>query len=966
LTRCPHCNHVAAATFAICPACGAAAGDTATTVDDGGHASTVPAGDEKTTVPAGDEKTTVPAGATKSTRRGSATGGSRGLSGSSRSRGPERFAPGTLLHERYRILSLIGTGGMGEVYRAEDLTLDQEVALKFLPEAFGADEDRRRRFLQEVRLARQIAHPSVCRVYDVGEVDGHLYLSMEFVEGADLSSVLRSIGRFPEEKALDLARQLCAGLAALHDRGVLHRDFKPANIMLDGEGRVRITDFGLAGAADQFKGAEVRSGTPAYMAPEQLEGREVTERSDIYALGLVLYEIFSGRAAFTADTVEKITELHRSVTPSRISSHVSDIDPAVERVIARCLEKDPARRPSSALTVSTALPGGDPLAAALAMGETPSPELVAAAGGLGGIHPALGLALLGIAVLGLLIQAGLGRDLSLPQHIDMDRSADALEERARQLVVSLGYDERPVDRYRCFARAGDRLNWIAEQDSTRERWTDLANERPAPLLFWYRQAPVYLLTRDSFGRVTPSDPAPLLADMLQVTLDARGRLVYFSAVPPESLTTILPGADVFAAPGDGSIDLRADVPAAGDESGTDRGNEIPLVTEETWNLLFTAAELDRADFTAVESQWIPDQFVLERRAWRGTTTSAEREIAITVEAGGLGGKVVYFRVHGPWSGDHRTVRNRPQADRWEVLIVVIVLGVLGAGVTLALRNHRLGRTDTRGAGKLAAVLLLMPVVRWLFALHHAPLPNALLARFFDSLAVGALYAMICLMLYLALEPYVRRIWPHALIGWSRLAAGAWRDPMVGRSILVGGALFGISSVLTALQGPLREAFGAPPPNPASVNWWALATPRVLVGDFAIQLPNSLFNALFFLMLLVLLRLLLRRPWLSYLTFVVITGLIISLDTSDWRLGIINGAVIASLWTLVLVRAGIFAFVIGFYLTQMADNYPLTFDFPQMYAGTSLIIVASIVLVMVLALGSALAGRSLLRSDLETH
>ncbi|MGC1226308.1 MAG: serine/threonine-protein kinase, partial [Candidatus Sulfotelmatobacter sp.] len=194
-----------------------------------------------------------------------------------------RFLPGRLLAGRYRIIALLGKGGMGEVYRADDLTLGQPVALKFLPDEASHDQGLLERFKNEVRIARRVSHPNVCRVYDVGEIEGHTFFTMEYVDGEDLASLLRRIGRLPEDKALDIARQLCAGLAAAHTKGVLHRDLKPANIMLDGRGQVVVTDFGLAGVADQIQGAEIRSGTPAYMAPEQLAGKEVSTRSDIYS-----------------------------------------------------------------------------------------------------------------------------------------------------------------------------------------------------------------------------------------------------------------------------------------------------------------------------------------------------------------------------------------------------------------------------------------------------------------------------------------------------------------------------------------------------------------------------------------------------------------------------------------------------------------------------------------------------------
>ena len=173
------------------------------------------------------------------------------------------FTPGTILADRYRIIGLLGRGGMGEVYRADDLKLGQPVALKFLPPKLADDPVRRERFFAEVRITRQLSHPNICRVYDIAEIEGRHFLSMEFIDGEDLASLIRRIGHLSNEKALDIVRQLAAGLAAAHERGVLHRDLKPANIMLDGHGRVRITDFGLAIAVEDESQATEIAGTPA-------------------------------------------------------------------------------------------------------------------------------------------------------------------------------------------------------------------------------------------------------------------------------------------------------------------------------------------------------------------------------------------------------------------------------------------------------------------------------------------------------------------------------------------------------------------------------------------------------------------------------------------------------------------------------------------------------------------------------
>ncbi|HEX9918342.1 MAG TPA: serine/threonine-protein kinase, partial [Pyrinomonadaceae bacterium] len=215
------------------------------------------------------------------------TGGSRG----------GKFVAGTVLANRYRIVGLLGRGGMGEVFKAEDIKLNQTVALKFLPDRLEKDSSALSRFHSEVRVARQVSHPNVCRVFDIGESDSRHFLSMEFIDGDDLSSLLRRIGRLPSDKAVEVSRQLCFGLAAIHEAGILHRDLKPANVIIDSRGRARITDFGIAGIEEELTGGEIRVGTPAYMSPEQITGEEVSQKSDIYSLGLLLYEIFTGKQA---------------------------------------------------------------------------------------------------------------------------------------------------------------------------------------------------------------------------------------------------------------------------------------------------------------------------------------------------------------------------------------------------------------------------------------------------------------------------------------------------------------------------------------------------------------------------------------------------------------------------------------------------------------------------------------------
>src|SRR5258705_12487187 len=409
-----------------------------------------------------------------------------------------RFVPGTMLAERYRIVGLLGKGGMGEVYRADDLKLGQPVALKLLPDHLLSDGAALARFHREVRVARQVSHKNVFRVYDIGEVDGRHFLSMEFIKGEELSSLLHRIGRLPGDKAIQIARQICAGLAAAHDVGVLHRDLKPSNVMIDEHGNARILDLGLAGLVEEFADDEMRAGTPAYMSPEQIEGQEQTVKSDVYSLGLVLYELFTGQRAFEASSLKEMIKLRRSDTlPTNPTSIVKDLDPVVEKVIDRCIQKDPSLRPSTALQVAAALPGGDPIAAALAAGETPSPEMVAAAPMEGGLKPAIAATLLLTFVVGLGLACWLTKYTTIYRNTFLDLPPEVLRARAQEMIKGLGYTNPPLDRADGIVLKGDYLSYIAEHDQSPQRWNKLRTEGPGAYRSWYRENPRYFETPEA-------------------------------------------------------------------------------------------------------------------------------------------------------------------------------------------------------------------------------------------------------------------------------------------------------------------------------------------------------------------------------------------------------------------------------------------------------------------------------------
>ena len=296
--------------------------------------------------------------------------------------GDEGYRAGTLVTERYRLIRRLGRGGMGEVFDAEDLRLGQRVALKLLAPRWYHDPILRERFLDEVRFARRVSHPNVCQVYDLGEAGDTLFLTMEEIEGEDLRRLLAR-GPLPRERAIEVSLQICRGLAAIHDRGLLHRDLKPGNVMIGVDGRVLLTDFGLAApiattddpeagdpeagdpeagdpeAGDPEVGEMTAGGTVAYMAPELLVGGSASLRSDLYALGAVIYELFTARHPHPGHALMALARHTRGdrarVVPPVELTLEPGLDPTVAHLVRWCLATDPKDRPASAEAVEAAL-----------------------------------------------------------------------------------------------------------------------------------------------------------------------------------------------------------------------------------------------------------------------------------------------------------------------------------------------------------------------------------------------------------------------------------------------------------------------------------------------------------------------------------------------------------------------------------------------------------------------------------
>jgi serine/threonine protein kinase len=268
------------------------------------------------------------------------------------------FAPGARVGDRYSVLGTLGGGGMGEVYRARDHELDRDVALKIIRPLLADDATILERFRREVLLATQITHPNVLRVYDLGEGSGVKFLTMQLVEGEDLATRLRRERRLPWQEVVGLGRQITHGLAAAHARGVVHRDLKPRNVLVEANGHAYVADFGLAtiGESGVTRSGELL-GTPSYMAPEQVKSEGVDARADIYALGVVLYEALTGELPFKGATAFEIMSARLFQPPRAIRDIVPLVPDPVAAVVARCMEVDRARRYANTVQVAEALDG---------------------------------------------------------------------------------------------------------------------------------------------------------------------------------------------------------------------------------------------------------------------------------------------------------------------------------------------------------------------------------------------------------------------------------------------------------------------------------------------------------------------------------------------------------------------------------------------------------------------------------
>ena len=826
-----------------------------------------------------------------------------------------RFLPATVIGGRYRIINLIGRGGMGEVYRATDMTLGQSVALKFLPAKAASNPAQLERFHGEVRVARQVSHPNVCRVYDIGETQGLPFISMEYVDGEDLSVLLSRVGRLSADKAADVSRKICLGLAAAHSKGVIHRDLKPQNIMMNRRGDIVIMDFGLSAIAEQITGPEARNGTPIYMSPEQLRGSTVDARSDIFSLGLVLYELFTGRRPYDARSVPDLMDRVESAQFASISSIVSEVDPDVDEVIRRCLDPDPQNRPSSALAVLGDLPGGDPLAIALASGHLPSPDTVAAAGKLDGLRLRYSVLCLAVVIASLAVAPVLKQRKIAFYQTRLDYTPDVLRQKARDIAAGFGYSGKPFDEEKWLGQRFDVLSYMNSRKGPRDwkQWLD----SEAPVSLTYRGSPEAMVAPPA-GYVTGNNPALATPGMVTMELDGNGRLRRFEAVPKD--TSITP----------------------------------PILPEA----VFRAADLDISKFHEVSPPKPPRVAADEVRAWSGPHPVIP-DTELTLQITSWKGQLTNARVLWPWmlGGKSASREQSFLAEHRGLFLMVLTLTGLSSALLLALRNIKLGRGDRRGALRIACVEFLFTIGNWLFTTHVVRRDD-FLNLFWGGLSESLFSAAVLYILYLALEPALRARWPQSIVTWNRLLAWRWRDPQVGGHVLIGAAI----GTLAWVVGEVRDLLAASVEglDTAPGLFMLNGSPQWIAGILN-RASQALKTGLIIFFIVFIVRMICRKDWISG----VVGALIFASIQSDLVNAVNFGAqfaiyvLIYSAFTFALLRLGLVVTISAVFFLNVIEGLTLGTDWSAWYSPAGFSTALLLVSITLIAFRNSLGSRALL-------
>jgi hypothetical protein len=551
--------------------------------------------------------------------------------------------------------------------------------------------------------------------------------------------------------------------------------------------------------------------------------------------------------------------------------------------------------------------------------------MVAAAGDTDSISVRTVGILVALILAGLVVAAVLGGKTNLLTKTPFPKAPAALDQKAQDVILSLGYTDPPTDRAYGFLYAKDYQRYAEKQEKPATYRAQLAKGQPPLIYFWYRQSPQYLegpSTGDPrIPAVSPNNPPPTHSGMVGLNLDPQGRLIEFSAVPPQVEESPVP-------------------PRPAD-----------------WTALFIAAGLDMTRFTPAEPHWIPLVSFDARAAWTGSYEHAP-VVPLRIEAASWRGRPVNFQLIGPWSRPERM-----QPLQWSAglgFILAFFICMLTLGEFLAWRNIRLQRGDTSGASRLAAFTLFLDMLLWVCGASHVPTPHEV-DSFFRTLSWALLRAGVCWIVYVAIEPYVRRRWPQIMITWSRLLGGGVRDPLVGGHLLIGGA-FGVGFAVWYFVGNLYHARSGALDTQLSLDSMLDARHMTLVLDR--DFVDWIIAALFLLLVFFLLRTMFRRLWLAAAAFIIIFSLFVFSSIGFGQLGLFDWLTVplfSALLVFILTRFGVLALMVAFSVGSILQDFPLTADFSAWYAGSSLFAIASVLALTGYALYIALAGRPLFKT-----
>lgn len=517
----------------------------------------------------------------------------------------------------------------------------------------------------------------------------------------------------------------------------------------------------------------------------------------------------------------------------------------------------------------------------------------------------------------------------LLRRVPLPKSPEVLVERAREFIVKLGYQAPPADSAYGFRSDDAHIRYVSEHGAGSGRWDTLATTRPGPVLFYYRQSPRSLVGQNPDSYVTADDPPTLVSGMVDLNVDPLGRLVDFTAVPPQR-----------------------------DES------KGPW-SEPDWSPLLTEAGLDPAALAPAASTWAAPVDSDRKAAWDGIYPG-QPDVPIHVEAASYRGKPVWFAVLGPWSRPLRQ-EERPQTTTERIVqrifLCFLVLLQIGA-VLLARRNLRVGRGDRKGAFALSAFVLGVFTAASLIRAHHSSAFADEYWLLVKALAFALYFTVLTWVVYVALEPFVRRRWPHMLIAWNRLLAGRLRDPLVGRDLLVG-AIGGVATSALWHLSILAPAWLGMPPLSPYVTWVSpLTEVRHLVSSLINHLGATVIHAMALLCFLLLMRLALRKLRLAIVALFLLQVAIGGLRGENVPVEVAGAALAAVLLTGMLLRFGLLSCACLLFFSSALDLVPLTLNTSAWYAGRSFLDLAVLAALAFYGFHTSLGGKPMFGAALE--